>query len=99
MAPGIGGCAVCRQPKANPDARAIPIIFIAAMNETEDEGHGPALGAVDHPSTTSQADQPGHRPRARVRPRLASYDQNREPARLVHERTISKQHRPLPATA
>lgn len=48
MMPGLSGYEVCRQLKQNPDTRDIPVIFVTAMNEVEDERHGLELGAVDH---------------------------------------------------
>lgn len=48
MMPGMDGYEVCRQLKANPLTRAIPVIFVTAMAETEDELQGLALGAVDY---------------------------------------------------
>ena len=48
MMPEIDGYEVCRQLKANPLTRAIPVIFITAKAETEDEVQGLALGAADY---------------------------------------------------
>jgi CheY-like chemotaxis protein len=48
MMSGMDGYEVCRQLKANPLTRAIPIIFITAKAETEDEVQGLALGAADY---------------------------------------------------
>ena len=48
MMPGMDGYEVCRQLKANPLTGAIPVIFITAKAETEDEVQGLALGAVDY---------------------------------------------------
>ncbi len=48
MMPVMDGYEVCRQLKADPLARAIPVIFITARAETEDEVQGLALGAVDY---------------------------------------------------
>ena len=48
MMPGIDGYEVCRQLKADPITAAIPVIFITAKNEVEDEQQGLALGAVDY---------------------------------------------------
>lgn len=45
--PDMDGYEVCRQLKADPDTRAIPIIFLTARNEIEDEIQGFSLGAVD----------------------------------------------------
>ena len=48
MMPGMDGYEVCRQLKADPLTRAIPIIFVTARAETEDEVQGLALGAADY---------------------------------------------------
>jgi len=48
MMPGMDGYEVCRQLKANPATRDIPIIFLTAKVEVEDEKKGLELGAVDY---------------------------------------------------
>lgn len=48
MMPGMDGYEVCRQIKANPHTRDIPIIFITAKSETENEVQGLKLGAADY---------------------------------------------------
>lgn len=48
MMPGIDGYEVCRQLKANPATRDIPVIFLTAKTEVEDEKLGFELGAVDY---------------------------------------------------
>nr|WP_284060483.1 two-component system response regulator [Pseudomonas sp. NW5] len=83
MMPGMDGYAVCEALKRNPDTRAIPVIFITAMSEMEDERHGLELGAVDY--ITKPISPPIVL--ARVRTHLALYDQNRELARQVHAKT------------
>ncbi len=45
--PGIDGYQVCEQLKQDPDTRDIPVIFLTAKDQVEDEEHGFALGAVD----------------------------------------------------
>lgn len=46
--PGIDGYEVCRRLKATAATQSIPIIFITAMGEVENEAMGFALGAVDY---------------------------------------------------
>jgi diguanylate cyclase (GGDEF)-like protein len=46
--PGIDGYEVCRRLKATAATQTIPIIFITAMGEVENEAMGFALGAVDY---------------------------------------------------
>ncbi|MFO7963232.1 MAG: SpoIIE family protein phosphatase [Desulfobacterales bacterium] len=48
MMPGIDGFEVCRRLKAHPDTRKIPVIFLSALDETEDKVRGLQLGAVDY---------------------------------------------------
>ena len=45
---GMDGHQVCRQLKADPATRHIPIIFVSAKGEEEDEALGLELGAVDY---------------------------------------------------
>ena len=46
--PDMDGYEVCRQLKANPVTQRIPVIFLTAKSDTEDEQKGLALGAVDY---------------------------------------------------
>lgn len=48
MMPGLSGYDVCRQLKGNPETHDIPVIFVSAMGETDDETNGFELGAVDY---------------------------------------------------
>jgi sigma-B regulation protein RsbU (phosphoserine phosphatase) len=48
MMPEIDGYEVCRQLKANPATRDIPVIFLTAKGETADEAEGFELGAADY---------------------------------------------------
>jgi putative two-component system response regulator len=48
MMPGMSGYEVCEQLKADPATQRIPIIFLTAMNATEDEKKGLDLGAADY---------------------------------------------------
>ena len=48
MMPGISGYEVCERLKADPVTRDIPVIFLTASAETDDEAHGLELGAVDY---------------------------------------------------
>ena len=83
MMPGMDGYEVCRRLKANPATAKIPVIFITAKNQEEDEKKGLELGAVDYitkpinPSIVL----------ARVHTQLALYDQNLTLEKKVRERT------------
>ncbi len=48
MMPGMDGYQVCQILRANPDTRHIPIIFLTALSEEQDEARGLELGAVDY---------------------------------------------------
>ncbi|MEW6164246.1 MAG: two-component system response regulator [Pseudomonadota bacterium] len=48
MMPGLSGHDVIRELKANPATRDIPVIFLTAMSEVEDEKKGLEMGAVDY---------------------------------------------------
>jgi len=88
MMPGMSGHEVCQRLKAESSTRKIPVIFVTAMNQVEDEAHGFELGAVDY--ITKPVSPPIVT--ARVKTQLALYDQNRELERMVHERTAELSH-------
>ena len=48
MMPGISGYEVCQRLKNNSETNAIPVIFVTAMTEMEDEQKGLEMGAVDY---------------------------------------------------
>lgn len=48
MMPGMDGYEVCRQLQANPATTTIPVIFLTAKSQDEDETKGFELGAVDY---------------------------------------------------
>lgn len=48
MMPGMDGYEVCGILKSDPATRDIPVIFVTAMGETEDETKGLYLGAADY---------------------------------------------------
>lgn len=83
MMPEMDGYEVCRQLKANPATCHIPVIFVSAMDEVNDETKGFELGAVDYitkPVSPSIV-------KARVKTHLALFDQNRILEKKVKERT------------
>ena len=48
MMPGMDGYEVCRRIKANPEISDIPVIFLTARSNPEDEAYGLELGACDY---------------------------------------------------
>ena len=48
MMPGIDGYEVCQRLKADPATRNIPVVFLTAKTEVEDEKKGLEIGAVDY---------------------------------------------------
>ena len=83
MMPNMDGYEVCRRLKANPATTQIPVIFVTAKIEVEDERRGLELGAVDY--ITKPISPPIVE--LRVRTQLALYDQRRELERMVRLRT------------
>jgi CheY-like chemotaxis protein len=77
MMPGMDGYEVCRRLKNDPTTTEIPVIFITAKKDVQDEQLGLALGAVDYitkPFSPLIVE-------ARVRTQLALY----EKARILRE--------------
>lgn len=48
MMPDLSGYEVCEKLKSNPLTKAIPVIFVTAMSDAEDEAKGFDVGAVDY---------------------------------------------------
>jgi diguanylate cyclase (GGDEF)-like protein len=48
MMAGMDGYEVCRRLKDNPDTHGIPVIFVTAKNDAQDEERGLRLGAMDY---------------------------------------------------
>ena len=46
--PGIDGFELCRRLKSEPDTQDIPVIFVTAMNNSDDETTGLECGAIDY---------------------------------------------------
>jgi diguanylate cyclase (GGDEF)-like protein len=46
--PGLSGYDVCRELKSAPATQSIPVMFVTAQGEVDDETHGFELGAVDY---------------------------------------------------
>lgn len=83
MMPGIDGYEVCRLLKANQLTANIPVIFVTAKVEIEDESLGFEAGGVDYIT------KPVSRPivLARIATHLALFDQHRICKKMVIEQT------------
>lgn len=71
MMPGMDGYETCRRLKAEKDLAHIPVIFVTALGETEDEAQGFDAGGVDYITKPVSAAVV----RARVRTHIAMVDQ------------------------
>lgn len=67
MMPGLSGYEVCQQLKENPLSQSIPVIFITALSDAENEQKGLEMGAVDYISKPFNP----HIVKARVRTHLS----------------------------
>ena len=83
MMPGMDGLETCRLIKANPLTAAIPVIFVTAMRDSQDEERGLNMGAVDY--VTKPVSAPIVL--ARIKTHLALRRQNVELETKVRERT------------
>ncbi len=83
MMPEMDGIEVCRKLKEDPRTRSVPVIFVTAMGEVEDEARGFDAGAVDY--ITKPISPPIVL--ARVKTHLQLYDQNRALEEMVRTRT------------
>ncbi|SFB87849.1 response regulator [Massilia yuzhufengensis] len=90
MMPGMDGYETCRQLKANPATADIPVIFLTAKNQIEDEAMGLSVGAVDYLGKPISppilfARVSTHLTLRSARKQLQEHNQNLE--RLVQQRT------------
>jgi len=83
MMPGLDGFEVCEHLKKSAVTRKIPVIFVTAMGENENEARGFEVGGVDYITKPISPVIV----RARVQTHLALYDQNRELEKMARERT------------
>lgn len=81
--PGMDGYETCRRIKAQPETADIPVIFISALNESEDKLTAFDAGAVDFVSKPFQAAEV----LARVRAHLQLHRMQQRLENLVTERT------------
>ncbi len=83
MMPHMDGFETCRRLKEDPLTRRIPVIFVSARGEAEDETMGFSCGGVDYITKPIKASIV----QARVKTHLALYDQNITLDEKVRERT------------
>ena len=76
MMPGMDGYAVCRALKADAATASIPVIFITALNDSQDETAGFDVGGVDY--LTKPVSPPVVRARVRTHLSLVRMDELRE---------------------
>ncbi len=83
MMPEMDGYQACKQLKSNPETASIPVIFITAMSDIDDESKGFEAGGVDYIS------KPISKPivLARVASHLALHDQQVACEKQVIQRT------------
>ncbi|MBZ5565341.1 MAG: response regulator [Acidobacteriia bacterium] len=88
MMPEMDGFEVCRQLKANPKLREIPVIFISALSETMDKVKAFGAGAVDYVTKPFQFEEVRVRVETHLKLRrmqVALEAQNRHLEDLVRE--------------
>ena len=83
MMPGITGYEVCRILKSKTETVDIPVIFVSALSDVNDERLGFDAGAVDYVTKPVRAEIV----KARVKTHLAMADQQRACRDVVKERT------------
>ena len=83
MMPGMDGYEVCEKVKRNPATRNIPVIFLTALTDEQDESRGLDLGAVDY---IAKPFNPGL-VKARIRNQLELKRYRDELEKIVSERT------------
>ncbi len=83
MMPEMNGYEVCQQLKSRADTKQIPVIFVTAKDEIEDESRGFAAGCADY--ITKPISPP--LVKARVETHLAMHNQNRVLEEKVRQRT------------
>ncbi|MBP8237504.1 MAG: response regulator, partial [Pseudomonas sp.] len=76
MMPGMTGYEVCQALKEQPELEAIPVIFVTALADVEDEARGFAVGAVDY--ITKPVSPPIVRARVRTHLSLVRMDELRQ---------------------
>ncbi|QIZ75686.1 HD domain-containing phosphohydrolase [Ferrimonas lipolytica] len=84
MMPGMSGFDVCKQLKSNPLTSRIPVIFVTALGDSNNETEGLMIGAADYITKPINVDIV----RARVACHLELYNQTQLLNSLVKQRTL-----------
>lgn len=87
MMPGMDGFETCKRLKASERTRRVPVIFVTALTEVEDEARGFEAGGVDY--ITKPVSPPVVQ--ARVATHLSLYNQEQHLESLVTQRTAQLQ--------
>lgn len=95
MMPGMNGYETCRKLKENPDMRDVAVIFLSAMNETDDKIKGFEAGGVDYITKPFQLDEvivrvKTHLTVRKLQKELQKHNEHLET--LVAERTRQLEH-------
>jgi two-component system, HptB-dependent secretion and biofilm response regulator len=88
MMPDMDGYEVCKRIKENPLFRDIPIIFLTAKTEVEDEIKGLGLGAVDYITKPISASILIARVKTHIALQEATHKLDAHNRQLMHEREI-----------
>src|SRR5262249_57034247 len=78
MMPGLDGFEACRQLKADPETRLIPVVLVTALRDRHNRIHGLEAGADDF--ITKPFNAPGLRARVQPPSRLNPYPDDPKPA-------------------
>ncbi|HEY9696821.1 MAG TPA: response regulator [Trichocoleus sp.] len=88
MMPGIDGFETCRQLKANPDTKDIPVIFMTALSDTTNKMEGFQLGAVDY--ITKPFQQEEALARIKLHLKLSDLSQKLEEKNILLEQKVAE---------
>ena len=88
--PGKDGLAICRELRAKPECRDIPIVIVSSRGENETISHAYDVGATDFILKPFDATTIAHRVRYMLRAGKAFGDLRRSQGRLEHAQRIAK---------
>jgi serine phosphatase RsbU (regulator of sigma subunit) len=88
MMPGIDGFEVCRRLKVEPETKGIPVIFLSALDKTDDKVKGLQVGAVDYISKPFQPEEVIARVNTHLTIHRLSREVQDQKDRLEHELAV-----------